>query len=344
MRRRSSLLAGLVVAILALLAGCGSGGGSDGDGIRLGYFLNMTHAVPIVGLDRGLYARELPGVPIATREFLSGTEAVTAMLAGSLDASYLGAGPVITAASRAPGRLRIVAGANDAGAILVARAGSGIRSVADLEGRSVAFPGYGNTQDLALRLVLEEAGLTPTDRGGDVRMVKVRNADIATGFQRGQLDAAMLPEPWGTQLIANGDATLILDAREILGGDYPTTVLVVTEGLARGRPDVVRGLVRANCAAVDLVKRRPGLVVDEFQAIIKGVQGVAPSRATLEASEARLRPSATVDRHAMDLLIGGAKRAGYLDGAVTTGELLAPSAVSGCAPGAAGAQGDRARG
>lgn len=333
-----------MVAILALVAGCGSGGGSDGDGITLGYFLNMTHAVPVVGLDEGLYARELPDVPIATREFLAGTEAVTAMLAGSLDASYLGAGPVITAASRAPGRLRIVAGANDAGAVLVARAGSGIRSVSDLDGRSVAFPGYGNTQDLALRLVLERSGLTPTDRGGSVRMVKVRNADIATGFQRGQLDAAMLPEPWGTQLIANGDATLLLDADEILGGAYPTTVLVVTEELARDRPDVVRGLVRANCAAVGIVKRRPGLVVSEFQAIIKGVQGRAPSRATLEASEARLRPTTTVDPRAMDLLIGAAKRAGYLDGEVTSGSLLSESAVSGCASPAADAQGDRGRG
>ena len=333
MRKRSSLLAGLVLAVLALVCGCGSGGGSGEDGLRLGYFLNLTHAVPIIGLDEGVYARELPGVEISTREFLAGPEAVTAMLAGSLDASYLGAGPVITAASRAPGRLRIVAGANDAGAILVARAGSGIDSVSDLDGKSVAFPGYGNTQDLALRLVLEEAGLKPTDRGGSVRLVKIRNADIATGLQRGQLDAAMLPEPWGTQLIANGDASLLLDADQILGGRYPTTVLVVTEQLAKERPEVVRALVRANCAAVRIVEKRPELVVDAFRSIIKGVQGKAPSRATIEESEARLRPTTAVDRRGTDLLIGAAKRAGYLDGKVSYDDLVAPSAAAPCAPG-----------
>ena len=333
MRKPSNSLAVLLVVVIALVSACGSGGGDGGGGVRLGYFLNLTHAVPIVGLDQGLYARELPDTPISTREFLAGPEAVTAMLAGSLDASYLGAGPVITAASRAPGRLRIVAGANDAGAILVARAGSGIRSVSDLDGRSVAFPGYGNTQDLALRLVLEEAGLRPTDRGGSVRLVKIRNADIATGLQRGQLDGAMLPEPWGTQLIANGDATLLLDADQILGGAYPTTVLVVTDGLAREHPEVVRGLVRANCAAVRLVERRPDLVVDEFRAIIKGVQGRAPSRATIEASEARLRPTTQVDRRGTDLLIGAAKRAGYLDGRVSYDDLVAPSASAVCPAG-----------
>lgn len=322
-----------MVAVLALVSGCGPGGDSGDDNLRLGYFLNLTHAVPIVGLDQGLYARALPGVSISTREFLAGPEAVTAMLAGSLDASYLGAGPVITAASRAPGRLRIVAGANDAGAILVARSGSGVGSVADLDGRSVAFPGYGNTQDLALRLVLEQAGLRASDEGGSVRLVKIRNADIATGLQRGQLDAAMLPEPWGTQLIANGDATLLLDAEQILGGAYPTTVLVVTDQLARTRPGVVRALVRANCAAVRLVERRPELVVSEFRSIIRGVQGRAPSRATIEASEARLRPTTAVDRRGTELLIRAARRAGYLDGTVTYDDLVAPSAAAACAPG-----------
>lgn len=323
----------LLLAVVALVSGCGSGGGSGADGLRLGYFLNLTHAVPIVGLEQGIYTAELPGVTISTREFLAGPEAVTAMLAGSIDASYLGSGPVITAASRAPGRLRIVAGANDAGAILVARAGSGIDSVSDLDGKSVSFPGYGNTQDLALRLVLEEAGLTPTDRGGSVRLVKIRNADVATGLQRGQLDAAMLPEPWGTQLIANGEASLLLDADQILDGRYPTTVLVVTEQLATERPEVVAALVRANCTAVRLVERRPELVVDEFSSIIKGIQGKAPSRATIEASEARLRPTTAVDRGGTDLLIGAAKRAGYLDGKVSYEQLVAPSVAASCAPG-----------
>lgn len=315
--------------MLALAAGCGSGGSGDGE-LRLGYFLNLTHAAPIVGLEEGVYARALPGVGIRTREFLAGPEAVTAMLAGSLDASYLGAGPVITAASRAPGRIRIVAGANDAGAILVARAGSGIDSVADLEGRSVAFPGYGNTQDLALRLVLREAGLAPADEGGSVRLVKIRSADIATALQLAQLDAAMLPEPWGTQLIATGDATLLLDADEILGGAYPTTVLVVTDRLAREQPGTVRALIRANCRAVRLVERRPELVVSEFRSIIRGVQGRAPDRATIAASEARLRPTTAVDRRGTDALIAAARRAGYLDGPVTYDTIVAPPVADPC--------------
>jgi NitT/TauT family transport system substrate-binding protein len=341
LRSRSSRALALALLVLAaLVAGCGSGDPGEGR-LRLGYFLNVTHAAPVVGLERGVYARHLPGIELETREFLAGPEAVTAMLAGSLDASYLGSGPVIAAASRAPDQLRIVAGANDAGAILIARAGAGIRSVADLDGRSVAFPGYGNTQDLALRLVLREAGLESTDRGGTVRLVKIRNADVATSLQRGQLDAAMVPEPWGTLLIAAGDAELILDADEILGGDYPSTVLVVTERLAAERPEMVRDLVAANCEAVALVARRPELVVGVFQAVIRGVQGRAPSRASLERSVARLRPTTRVDRRGIDLMIGSAAEAGYLEEEVGADDLLAPSANAACP---APSQGDSPRG
>ena len=329
MRSRRSALALLLAVVLLPAAGCGSSGGGEGE-LRLGYFLNLTHAVPIVGLEEGVYARALPGVDVRTSEFLAGPEAVTAMLAGSLDASYLGTGPVITAASRAPGRIRIVAGANDAGAILVARAGSGIDSVADLKGRSVAFPGYGNTQDLSLRIVLRQNGLVPTDEGGDVRLVKIRNADIATALQRGQLDAAMLPEPWGTQLIATGDATLLLDADQILGGRYATTVLVVTDALARDHPETVRALVRANCRAVGIVRRRPGLVVSEFSSIIKGIQGKSPARETIVESEARLRPTTSVDRRTTEEMIAAADRAGYLDGAVTYDDIVAPPVAAPC--------------
>jgi NitT/TauT family transport system substrate-binding protein len=339
--RAARLLAPLLLAALALAVGCGSGGSSGEGHLRLGYFLNVTHAAPVVGLERGIYERHLPGIELETREFLAGPEAVTAMLAGSLDASYLGSGPVVTAASRAPEQLLIVAGANDAGAILIARAGSGIRSVADLDGRSVAFPGYGNTQDLALRLVLRRAGLDSTDQGGTVRLVKTRNADVATSLQRGQLDAAMMPEPWGTLLIDAGDAELVLDASEVLGGDYPTTVLVVTRRLAEERPGVVRDLVAANCEAVALTRRRPGLVVSTFQAVIRGVQGRAPSRESLVRSVGRLRPTTVVSREGMDLMIRAARDAGYLEDEVDAGAILAPSARAGCP---APAQGDSARG
>lgn len=334
-RRRKTWAAALVAALLVLLsAGCGTGDPDPGR-LRLGYFVNLTHAVPIVGLEEGVYARHLPEVEIDPREFVSGPEAITSLLAGSLDATYAGPGPVITAASRAPGRIRIVAGAGDAGAILVARRGSGVRGVADLADSTVAIPAFGNTQDLTLRLLMDRAGLRTTAAGGDVNLIKVRNADLATAFDRGQLDAALTPEPWGTALIDSGRAELVLDARELLNdGRYPTTVLVVTERFARERPEQLEALIAANCDAVARVKGRPEAVVREFEGIVKDVAGVAPSRATLRAAVARILPTSTVDREGLALLIDAARLSGYLDDPVGIDDVIAPESFRSCEEGA----------
>jgi NitT/TauT family transport system substrate-binding protein len=312
------------------MAGCGTGDPDPGR-LRLGYFVNLTHAVPIVGLEEGVYARALPGVEIEPREFVSGPEAITSLLAGSLDATYAGPGPVITAASRAPGQIRIVAGASDAGAIMIARRGSGIRRVADLADRTVAIPAFGNTQDLTLRFLMHRAGLETTAGGGDVNLIKVRNADLATAFDRGQLDAAVAPEPWGTALIDSGRAELVLDADELLNdGRYPTTVLVVTERFARERPDQLRALLAANCDAVRRVDGRPEAVVREFEAIVKDVAGVAPSRTTLRVAVARLQARSAVDRQGLQLLIRAAAISGYLTEPVGVEDVIDPAAFEPC--------------
>jgi NitT/TauT family transport system substrate-binding protein len=322
-----------------LLAGCGTGDPDPGR-LRLGYFVNLTHAVPIMGLEEGVYARRLPGVEVEEREFVSGPEAITSLLAGSLDATYAGPGPVITAASRAPGRIRIVAGAGDAGAILIARRGSGVGAVADLHDRTVAIPAFGNTQDLTLRLLMHRAGLRTRAAGGDVNLIKVRNADLATAFDRGQLDAALVPEPWGTALVDSGRAEIVLDSEDVLnGGRYPTTVLVVTERFARERPDQLRALLAANCDAVRRARRRPEAVVREFESIVKDVAGVAPSRATLRTAVSRLRITSAVDRAGLRLMIEAAALSGYLTEPVGIPDVIEPGAFQPCpGDGAAGAQ------
>ena len=59
---------------------------------RLGYFPNVTHAQALVGVDDGTFARALGG-RLETRMFNAGPAAMEALLAGDLDASYVGAGP-----------------------------------------------------------------------------------------------------------------------------------------------------------------------------------------------------------------------------------------------------------
>lgn len=316
-RRRAAAAGLLVLLLLALASACGSGGG-DSSSLRLGYLPNITNAAAIVGVDEGIFARDVTDMPVTTQTFATGTEAIAALLSGSLDASYMGMGPVITTASRAPGVVEVASGAGEAGAVLVARRGSGIRTVADLRGRRVGFPGYGNTQDLSLLWELDRAGMTG-GRTGDATTVRIRNADLRTAFERGALDAALVPEPWGSALIADGLAEMVLPADRVLGdGHYPTVVLVVRSAFAREHPEAVRQLLRAHRESVARAAADPAAVADAFRALSSS----APPPEVLDAGVAANRVTTDVDREGTRKLLEAADDAGYLRHRVTLDQLL----------------------
>lgn len=315
-RRRGRAAGAVAVAVALAVSAAGCGGGGDEHQLRLGYLANITNAAALVGKDRGIFARGLPGTTVTVSKFTTGTEATAALLSGSLDASYLGMGPVITAQSRAPGQLTVVAGAGEAGAVLVVRKGSGIRALADLRGKRVGFPGYGNTQDLALQWELAQVGLT-AGRGQDVHTVRVANADLRTAFERGALDAALSPEPWGSALVDQGLATVLLPADRIMGdGRYPTTVLVVRTEYARRHPRVVDELRRSNVQAV-AAARDPQAVATAFLAVARS----KVPRSVLIRGIASNVPTTAINRRGTQRLIDAARDAGYLRAPVTVGQV-----------------------
>ncbi len=317
--RSDRRLAGLVALLLLLLglAGCGGGSG-DGGQLRLGYFPNITHGPALIGVQEGIFERDITAMAVTPEKFATGTEAVAAMLSGSLDASYMGMGPVITTLSRAPGSLRVVAGVGEAGAVLVVRRGAGIRSVADLRGKRIGFPGFGNTQDLTLRIVLNQAGLSTDRSDPDVRLVRIRNADLQTAFERGALDAALPPEPWGALLEQAGIADVLLPADRILGGRYPTTVLVVRSAFADANPEAVEQLLAANRRVVELA-RDPARVADAFLAEVKS--STIDRQLLLRAIGTNV-PTTEVDPEGTAALLRAAEDAGYMDEPVALRDLL----------------------
>ena len=90
----------------------GSGGPLVGR-LRLGFFPNVTHAQPNVGIQNGAYASALgDGVDLdMTKTFNSGTTAIEALFAGEIDATYIGPSPAINGFVRSDGKeVRIISG------------------------------------------------------------------------------------------------------------------------------------------------------------------------------------------------------------------------------------------
>ena len=120
-------------------------------------------------MKNGYFAKALGSAgTLKTSVFTSGTQETTAILAGQLDAAYVGPNPAINAWQKSNGTaIKIVSGAATGGASVVVK--PSITSAAQLKGQSIATPSLGNTQDVAVRYWLKQQGLaTSATGGGDV--------------------------------------------------------------------------------------------------------------------------------------------------------------------------------
>ena len=88
--------------------------------LHLGYFPNVTHAQPIVGLARGTFQQALgANVTLDTKTFNAGGDEITALFAGAIDIGYIGPSPAVNGFVKSKGDdVRIIAGAVSGGAAL----------------------------------------------------------------------------------------------------------------------------------------------------------------------------------------------------------------------------------
>jgi NitT/TauT family transport system substrate-binding protein len=205
--------------------------------VRIGYFPNLTHAQAVLGVESGDFAAAVGPSKLTARTFNAGPDLISELLAHHLDIGYVGPGPATNAFARSRGRgIRIIAGSADDGVGIVARAGSGIRTFADLKGRLIATPQSGNTQDIAARhFLMSVLGQTDTSN-----VKPIANADQPSMMAAGKIDAAWSPEPWGSILMKKTGATLVTQEKDLWPGKaFTLTVVVTTPEFLQRHPEIV---------------------------------------------------------------------------------------------------------
>jgi NitT/TauT family transport system substrate-binding protein len=256
------ILAGTAVLVggALLIAGCSSSGSSSsaaaGGGapvtVRLGYLANITHAPALIAVRNGYFAKELGTAgSVKTSVFTSGTQETTAILAGQLDAAYVGPNPAINAWQKSNGSaIKIVSGVATGGASIVVK--PAITGAAQLKGQSLATPSLGNTQDVAARYWLQRQGLaTSATGGGDVAIKPTTpNSAAVLEFKSGQIAGASEPSPYDVEMLQAGGKVLLKESGV-------TTVLMVTQQFLSAHPDIVSDLLKANLDALGYIKSSP---------------------------------------------------------------------------------------
>jgi len=255
MRRIAAALALVTLAAAGCASSVARAKGSD-TVLRLGIFPNLTHAPGLVGIADGTFDRDLAPTRLEVKVFNSGSEAGTALLAGAIDATYIGPGPTVKL-FLSSGKVAVVSGAAEGGASFVVRTGAGISSPKDLPGKKIADPGIGNTQDVALRTWLHAHGLKATDEGGSVTIVPLEtNSQALQLFQSKQVDGAWLPEPYVSLLTSKELATVFVDESTLWpGGKFLTTNLLVSTVYMQAHPSLIRKLVKANVEAIQSINQ-----------------------------------------------------------------------------------------
>jgi NitT/TauT family transport system substrate-binding protein len=257
-----ALLATALVVAMAACAGpssaAGDGATSPADEVRVGYFANVTHAAALVGVGGGYFAKELGDTELKTEVFNAGPAELEALNAGAIDVAFIGPNPAINGFVKSHGEaLKIVAGAASGGAALVVR--DGIDSPADLAGTKIASPQLGNTQDVALRVWLDDQGYTTDLKGGgDVAVTPTENAQTLQLFRSGDLDGGWLPEPWASRLVLEAGAHVLVDEKDLWpDGRFVTTNVVVRSEFLAQHPQTVEALLRGELAAITALQDDP---------------------------------------------------------------------------------------
>jgi aliphatic sulfonates family ABC transporter substrate-binding protein len=282
--------------------------------IRFAHQKNLFMAPVFVALEKGLFDEALArvGYRMERHEINIGPAVAEAMAAGKIDVGQLGMAVIVTAAGRGL-PAKIVVNTGVAGEGVVVRSDSGIATMTDLRGKTIAIPAKGNMQDFVVRRGLEKAGLDPAK---DVKFVEIAGPDQKQALNGKLVDAITLWEPLVTDAVLGG-GRLLATGQEIYPGHDNDTISATTESINK-HPDAVRSIVQTVVHAQQWVIDNP----EEAKSISAKYLGLP--RPTIDAAWPNVlrrrdgRPSAEYTQEFADFL----SRWGYIKTKLIAADLI----------------------
>ncbi|HXF02612.1 MAG TPA: ABC transporter substrate-binding protein [Arthrobacter sp.] len=206
-------------AVAATLAACGSGSPSGGtaatdDGGASpaeGMTAVKVGAIPIgdvaplhLGKAKGFFEEE--GLDLTIENTTGGAVSVPGVVSGSFDFAFGNTVSLMVARDQGLDLKYVVNGTRasdeddvDFAGVVVAK-DSDIKSVTDLEGKTVSSNNLANIGDTTIRTAVDKAG----GDGSSLKFVEVAFPDALAAVENGQVDAALILEPFLTSAIKSG--------------------------------------------------------------------------------------------------------------------------------------------
>jgi NitT/TauT family transport system substrate-binding protein len=292
--------------------------------IRFGHFPNITHAQGVIAhalsrQGKGWFEERLgPNVQIQWFTYNAGPSAMEAIFARSLDVTYVGPSPALNAYFKSNSEeIRVISGAANAGAALLVKDDSPIKTPNDFRGKKIATPQLGNTQDISCRAWLKAQGFRVTLTGGDATVIPTANPDQLALFQNGGVEAVWTVEPWVTRLERDAKARVFLEDKATI-----TTWLVSSGKFLHDRRDIARKIADANIELTKWMQQNQAeaqkLLIAELKAETRA--DFAPD-AVAQAWN-RIQFTSDISRDLISKSVQDGKDAGFLKGSTDISKLV----------------------
>ncbi len=210
--KKKGLLTTILIVIIAAVAWFGYSASHESSStkklttVTIGY----QKADPVdISRARGELAKKMKakGYKVVFKEFQDGTALATALKSGDIDYARLGDVPPVTSQDNGMGFVYIAAGSDKVkGSGIEVKKNSGITSVADLKGKTIAYT-KGTSAQFMIIQALKKAGLTTKD----VKLVSMDQSAASVAFSKGTVDAWATWDPYTSTAEVNANATLFVD-------------------------------------------------------------------------------------------------------------------------------------
>ncbi|MRN52322.1 ABC transporter substrate-binding protein [Paenibacillus monticola] len=314
--RKISLV--IVLLFTLVLSACGNNGGNasttESLTVNIGLLKNVTHAPGFIALQKGYFQDAFgANVKIEVTAFDNGSDFSTAIATNQIDLGFVGPGPAINQFLKSE-NFRIISGSNNGGAVLIARKDAGIHSVKDLVGKTVAIPTKGSTNEISLRLLLQQEGLKVSTDTSGVQIISRAPADTLVAMRQKEVDATLIPEPWGMQMVEEGTGEVLVDWDKIPpnDGNYPLTLLVASDKFLKAHRDLAKKAIQANLDGIDFIKTHPTEAYELISAELKELSGKGMDVKLIKGAIEHLNLTDEVDLEVIKTMAKVSFDAGYI--------------------------------
>jgi len=307
-----------IVAIIAISVIATIGGSLDQSSqskIRVAFFPSIGHAVPIVGIENGIFEKGIgEQIQIETKLFDSGPQVIESIFASSIDVAYVGPGPVINGFLKSYGKdIRNLAGAASGGASFIVQPDSGLDSIENFDGKRIASPQISNSQDVSLRHYLASNGLKPIEKGGTVFVLNISNPDIYTLFAKGDIDGAWVSEPWATMLVQELDGVRLFNEEKLWPNEqFASVLLIARTNYIENNPEVIHNWIKSHEEAVLWINSNPDKSKSMFSDFLLGYMGKSLPPEIIDESFSNLTITADPIKNSVLTFAERADSLGYL--------------------------------